>query len=50
LWERRGRWDVIGAVAQHDVGLHTDHHSVHPTASEYLVGQSRLIGTGSPRR
>ena len=37
LWERRGRWDVIGAVAQHDVGLHTDHHSVHPTASEYLA-------------
>jgi hypothetical protein len=37
LWERRGRWDVIGAVAQHEVGLHTDHHSVHPTASEYLA-------------
>ncbi|MBM4456756.1 MAG: hypothetical protein FJ011_03135 [Chloroflexi bacterium] len=37
LWERRGRWDVITAVAQHDVGLHTDHHSVHPTASEYLA-------------
>ena len=37
LWERRGRWDVIAAVAQHDVGLHTDHHSVHPTASEYLA-------------
>jgi hypothetical protein len=37
LWERRGRWDVVAAVAQHDVGLHTDHHSVHPTASEYLA-------------
>lgn len=37
LWERRGRWDVIAAVARHDVGLHTDHHSVHPTASEYLA-------------
>ncbi len=37
LWERRGRWDVIAAVAQHDVGLHTDHHSVHPTVSEYLA-------------
>ncbi|MEJ5199835.1 MAG: hypothetical protein WHX53_13005, partial [Anaerolineae bacterium] len=23
LWERRGRWDVIAAVARHDVGLHT---------------------------
>jgi len=37
LWERRGRRDVIAAVAQHDVGLHTDHHSVHPTVSEYLA-------------
>ncbi len=37
LWERRGRWDVIAAVGLHDVGLHTDHHSVHPTASEYLA-------------
>lgn len=37
LWERRGRRDVIAAVARHDVGLHTDHHSVHPTVSEYLA-------------
>ncbi|MCX7670647.1 MAG: hypothetical protein N2439_11315, partial [Anaerolineae bacterium] len=37
LWERRGRWDVIAAVARHDVGLHTDHHSIHPTVSEYLA-------------
>ncbi|MGC8781216.1 MAG: hypothetical protein ACP5UQ_10160 [Anaerolineae bacterium] len=37
LWERRGRRDVIAAVGRHDVGLHTDHHSVHPTASEYLA-------------
>jgi len=36
LWERRGRWDVIAAVGQHDVGLHTDHHSVHPVVCEYL--------------
>ncbi|MCC6456258.1 MAG: hypothetical protein IT328_14990 [Caldilineaceae bacterium] len=37
LWERRGRGDVIAAVGQHDVGLHTDHHSIHPTVSEYLA-------------
>lgn len=36
LWERRGRSDVIAAVGLHDVGLHTDHHSIHPTVSEYL--------------
>ena len=33
LWERRDRQDVIAAVGQHDVGLHTDLHSVHPTVS-----------------
>lgn len=37
LWERRGRQDVISAVGMHDVALHTDHHSVHPTVSEYLA-------------
>jgi hypothetical protein len=36
VWERRGRTDVIAAVNQHDIGLHTDHHSIHPTVSEYL--------------
>lgn len=35
-WEKRGRRDVIAAVGLHDVGLHTDHHSIHPTVSEYL--------------
>lgn len=37
LWERRGRQDVISAVGLHDVGLHTDRHSHHPTVSEYLA-------------
>ncbi len=37
LWERRGRRDVIAAVGQHDVSLHTNLHSVHPTPSEYLA-------------
>jgi len=37
LWRGRGRTDVIAALAQHDVGLHTDRHSIHPTMSEYLA-------------
>ena len=34
--ERRGRYDVISAIKQHDVGYHTDRHSVHPVVAEYL--------------
>ncbi len=34
----RGRQDVIAAVRLHDIGYHTDLHSVHPTVSEYLEG------------
>ena len=34
--QRRGRQDVIKALAQHDVTVHTNLHSTHPTLSEYL--------------
>ncbi len=44
LWERRGRADVIAAVGCHDVGLHTDHHSIHPTAAEYLADKGWADG------
>src|SRR4051794_34436875 len=37
LWERRGRKDVISAVGYHDVGYHTNTHSIHPTIAEYLA-------------
>jgi len=33
--ENRGRRDVIGALAQHEIGYHTDTHSQHPTVAEY---------------
>ncbi len=33
--ERRGRRDVIGALAQHEIGYHTNTHSQHPTPAEY---------------
>jgi hypothetical protein len=37
LWEQRGRTDVISAVGYHDVGFHTNTHSIHPTIAEYLA-------------
>jgi len=34
--EQRGRRDVITALAWHEIGYHTDFHSMHPTPAEYL--------------
>jgi hypothetical protein len=34
---RRGRRDVIGALAQHEIGFHSDLHSQHPTPAEYTA-------------
>jgi GWxTD domain-containing protein len=33
--ERRGRRDVIEALAQHEIGYHSNTHSQHPTVAEY---------------
>jgi hypothetical protein len=33
--ERRGRRDVIEALAQHEIGYHSNLHSQHPTVAEY---------------
>jgi hypothetical protein len=35
--ERRGRTDVIAALKRHDIGYHSNLHSVHPTPAEYLA-------------
>ena len=35
--EKRHRDDVIAALKKHDIGYHSDFHSVHPTPSEYLA-------------
>jgi hypothetical protein len=35
--ERRGRADVIAALGKHDIGYHSNYHSVHPTPAEYLA-------------
>jgi len=37
LLRSRGRADIITKLQQHDIGYHTDFHSVHPTISEYLA-------------
>jgi len=33
--QRRQRQDVIGALARHDIGYHSNTHSQHPTVAEY---------------
>jgi hypothetical protein len=42
--ERRGRSDVIAALKKHDIGYHSNLHSVHPTPSEYLAECALLDG------
>ena len=34
--EKRGRQDVIDALRKHDIGYHSNFHSVHPAPAEYL--------------
>jgi hypothetical protein len=35
--EQRRRTDVVAALKRHDIGYHSDLHSVHPTPAEYLA-------------
>ena len=42
--ERRGRSDVIAALKQHDIGYHSNLHSVHPAPAEYLADCGLLDG------
>lgn len=42
--ERRGRGDVIAALKQHDIGYHSNLHSVHPAPAEYLADCGLLDG------
>lgn len=42
--ERRGRRDVIEALAKHEIGYHANFHSVHPTPTEYLADCGWLDG------
>jgi hypothetical protein len=42
--EQRDRRDVIDALRKHDIGYHTNLHSVHPTPAEYLSECGLLDG------
>lgn len=42
--ERRSRADVIAALRKHDIGYHSNLHSVHPTPAEYLSACGWLDG------
>ena len=42
--EQRGRQDVIASLKAHDIGYHSNFHSVHPTPSEYLADCGLLDG------
>lgn len=48
--EQRGRKDVIRALALHDIGYHTDLHSVPPTPSVYLRDLGYLEGAAEFER
>ena len=43
--ESRGRTDVIAALREHEIGLHTDRHSRHPNVSQYLATKGWYDGT-----
>lgn len=42
--EKRGRKDVIAALRGHDIGYHTDYHSVPPAPAVYLRTMDYLTG------
>lgn len=44
--EQRHRDDVIAALKKHDIGYHSNFHSVHPTPTEYLAYCNWLDGVG----
>ncbi|HOJ10493.1 MAG TPA: hypothetical protein PK733_07865 [Clostridiales bacterium] len=34
--KERGRYDILEKIKEHEIGYHTNMHSVHPTIAEYL--------------
>ncbi len=48
--ESRGRRDVIRALAQHDIGYHSNYHSMQPTPALYLRGMGWLDGAAEFER
>jgi hypothetical protein len=45
--EKRGRSDVIAAMARHDIGSHTNFGSIHPTVTEQLEKADWVNGAAS---
>ena len=48
--QQRGRTDVIRALRQHDIGYHSDNHSIQPTPSVYLREMGWLDGAAEFER
>jgi hypothetical protein len=48
--ESRGRIDVIRALGRHDIGYHSNFHSVQPTPALYLRGMGWLDGAAEFER
>lgn len=48
--ESRGRFDVIRALGHHDVGYHSNFHSIQPTPALYLKNMSWLDGAAEFER
>ncbi len=48
--EARGRKDVITALSRHDIGYHTDNHSIPPSPSVYLRTMGLLEGAAEFER
>src|SRR5688572_26556908 len=42
--DKRSRTDVIASLKRHDIGYHSNYHSVHPTPAEYLAECGLLDG------
>lgn len=42
--EARGRTDILQKLKQHEIGFHTNTHSLHPTVSEYTEKYGFKIG------
>lgn len=50
MLEARGRKDVITALSRHDIGYHTDNHSIPPPPSVYLRTMGLLEGASEFER
>jgi hypothetical protein len=50
MLEMRGRHDVIEALRRHDIGYHSDWHSLHPVPAEYLEPLGYLEGADEFQR